>query len=51
MADLLNNLPEGIQKIKCKFRHSDDKCETCGIKYNYCDCFLEYTNLKVDLIE
>ena len=22
-----------------------------GIKYKYCDCFLEYTKLKVDLIE
>ena len=27
------------------------KCETCGIKYKYCDCFLEYTNFKDDLIE
>ena len=25
--------------------------ETCGIKYKYCDCFLEYTNFKDDLIE
>ena len=27
------------------------KCETCGIKYKYCDCFLEYMNFKDDLIE
>ena len=27
------------------------KRETCGIKYKYCDCFLEYTNFKDDLIE
>ena len=27
------------------------KCETCGIKYKYCDCFLEYTNFEDDLIE
>ena len=27
------------------------KCETCGIKYKYCDCFLEYTNFKDDLIK
>ena len=26
------------------------KCETCGIKYKYCDCFLEYTNFKDYLI-
>ena len=25
------------------------KCETCKIKYKYCNCFLEYTNLKDDL--
>ena len=23
----------------------------CRIKYKYCDCFLEYTNFKDDLIE
>ena len=27
------------------------KCETCGTKYKYCDCFLEYTNFKDNLIE
>ena len=27
------------------------KCETCSIKYKYCNCFLEYTNIKDDLIE
>ena len=38
--------------MKCKFRHIDKKCETCGIKYcKYCDCFLKYTNFKDDLIE
>ena len=26
-------------------------CETCRIKYKYCDCFLEYINFKDDLIE
>ena len=29
----------------------DKKCETYGIKYKYCDCFLEFTNFKNDLIE
>ena len=24
---------------------------TCGIKYKYRDCFVEYTNLKDNLIE
>ena len=27
------------------------KCETCGTKYKYCDCFLEYTNFKDNLRE
>ena len=29
----------------------DKKCETYGIKCKFCDCFLEYTNFKDDLIE
>ena len=47
----VNNLSEGIHKIKCKYGHDDKKCETCGIKYKYCGCFLEYTNFKDDLVE
>ena len=27
------------------------KCETCKITWEICDCFLEYTNAKDDLIE
>ena len=27
------------------------KCETDGITYEVCDCFLQYTNFKHDLIE
>ena len=27
------------------------KNETCGIKYKYYDCFLEYANFKDDLME
>ena len=49
-SNLVNNLSEGHHRIKCKLGH-DGKCETCGIKYKYCDCFLEYTNFKDDLIE
>ena len=26
------------------------KCQTGRIKYKYCECFLEYTNFKDDLI-
>ena len=42
--DLVNNLSEGLG-------HDDKKCEIFGIKYKYCDCFLEYINFKDDLTE
>ena len=51
LSNLNNNISEGIHKVKCKHRHDDKKCETCGIKYKYCNFFLEYTNFKDDLIE
>ena len=50
-SNLVNNLSEGLHRIKCKFRHNDKKCETSEIKYKYCDCFLEYMNFKDDVIE
>ena len=51
LRNLVNNLSEEIHKIKCKYGHDDKKCETCGNKYKYCNCFVEYTDLKNDLIE
>ena len=51
LSNLGNNLCERIHKTKCKYGHDDKKCETCGITYEACDCFLEYTNFKNDLIE
>ena len=51
LSNLVNNLSEGIPRIKCKFGHDDKKWGTCGIKYKYCECFLEYTNFKDDLIQ
>ena len=51
LVNLVNNLSGGIHKIKCKYGHSDKKCETCRIKYNYCNSFPEYTDSKDDLIE
>ena len=38
LSNLVNNLSEGIHRIKCKFGHDDKKCEVCRIKYKYCDC-------------
>ena len=51
LSNLVDNLSEGIQINKCKLGYDDKKCETCGIKFKYCDCFFEYTNFKDDLIE
>ena len=51
LSNLDNNLSDRIHKIKCKFGHDDKKCETCGIKYQHCHCFLEYTNFNDNLIE
>ena len=30
---LVNNLSEGIHKMKCKYRHDDKKFETCGMTH------------------
>ena len=51
LSNLTNNLSEGIHKTKCRYLHDYKKCEKCGITYQIYDCFLEYTNLKGDLIE
>ena len=47
LLNFINNLYERIHENKCKYAHSDKKCETCGITY----CFPEYVNFKNDLIE
>ena len=50
LSYLVNNLSEGIHRIKCKDGHNNKKCETYGIKYKY-KCILEYTNFKDELTE
>ena len=37
--------------MKYKNKHDNKKCETLESKYKDCDCFLEQTNFKGDLIE
>ena len=49
--NLVNNLYKGSHRIKCEYVHDDKKCETCEFSYGVCDCFLEYTNFKNNLIE
>ena len=50
LSNLVDNLAEGIHKIKCKYGHHK-KWETGEIKYTDCECFREYRNIKDDLIE
>ena len=50
LSNLVNNLSEGIHKIKWKYKHNDKKCETCRIMYEVCNCFqheLRKTNNKI----
>ena len=42
-SNLVNKLSEWVHRIKFKFGHDDEKCDTSRIKYEYCDYFLEYT--------
>ena len=51
LSNLVNNISGRINKIECKYKDDDRKCETCGIKYNYCNCLLEYTSFQDNLIE
>ena len=32
LSNLVNNLSEGLHRVKCKLEHDDIKCETYGIK-------------------
>ena len=40
LSNLVNSLSEVLLITKCKLGLDDKKCETCGIKYKYCECFL-----------
>ena len=42
LSNFVNYLSERFHRIKSKYVHDDKSCETCAIKYTYCDCCLEY---------
>ena len=47
LLNFVNNLAEGIHKIKSKYRHDNKKkYESCSIKCKNCECYLEYKNVK-----
>ena len=47
LSNLVNNLAEGIHKVKCKYGHDNKKLETCGIKYKDCKCVLNTKTIKM----
>ena len=50
LSVFINSLSEGIHRVKCKYGQDEKECETCRIKYNCCNSFLEYANFKDYLI-
>ena len=40
LSNLVNNISEGIHKIKCEYGYNDKKCETCGLNKNIATVFL-----------
>ena len=51
LSNLFYNLSKGLYRTKFKLEYDTKKSGTCGNKCNYCSCFLQYRNLKNDLIE
>ena len=47
LSNLVNNLSEGLHRIKCKLRYHDNKCETYGVKHEYCNFSLNMQTLKM----
>ena len=49
-SNFADNLAEWIRKVKSKYGNGNDKCEKCGIKCKDSEWYLEYTDVKNDLI-
>ena len=50
LSNFVDNLAETIHKTKWKYGHDGKILETCGIKYKGCECCLEYTKVKDNLL-
>ena len=50
LSNLVNNLAEGVHKLKCKCGHDDKKYQS-GIKYKDWECCLEYMYIIDDITE
>ena len=51
LLNLVDNLSEGIHKIKCKFGHDDKNLKLAELNINISTVFFEYTNFRDNLIE
>ena len=54
LSNLVNNLCEGILKIKSKYGHNDKKCEICRLNINIAAAFLNsktLNNIKKNLMK
>ena len=47
LSNLVNNLSKVIQKIKCKYRHNDKRCELVQLNINIATVFLNTQTLKM----
>ena len=47
LSNLVNNLAEGVHKIKCKYGHDNKKCETRGVNTNIVNAALNTKMLKM----
>ena len=54
LSNLVNNISEGIHKIKCKYRHDDKNVKLSELNINIGTAFFfffEFTNFRNDVIE
>ena len=58
LSNLVNNISEGIHKIKCKYRHDDKNVKLAELDINigtvfclFVCFFFEFTNFRNDVIE
>ena len=50
LSNLVNNLVEGIHKIKYEYGHDNNTFETYKVKDKYCECCVEYAKFKNELV-
>ena len=47
LLNLVNNLSEGLHRIKCKLEHDYRKCELCGLNISIATVFSNIQSLKI----